>query len=58
MFEITVYYFEQIEAKMILIKLIKNYDFELDSTQKLEAVQFTVIRPFHGTRCFITPRQY
>jgi 3'-phosphoadenosine 5'-phosphosulfate (PAPS) 3'-phosphatase len=43
---------------MILIKLIKNFDFELDSKQRLEAIQFTVIRPIDGTRCFISTRKF
>ena len=38
------------EAKIILIKLIKNFDFELVPNQNLGAVQFATIRPIDGTK--------
>ena len=47
----------KMEAKIILIKLIKNFDFELMPNQNLGAVQFATIRPIDGTKCFIYPRK-
>jgi cytochrome P450 len=45
------------EAKIIMVKLIKNFDFELSPNQSLEAVQYATIRPMDGTKVFITPRK-
>ena len=45
------------EAKIILSKLIKNFDFELIPNQSLKAVQHATIRPRDGTKVFITPRK-
>ena len=45
------------EMKVILTKLIKNFDFELVPGQNLGVdIQFT-LRPIDGTKCFITPRK-
>ncbi len=49
--------FAQMEMKVILTKLIKNFDFELVPDQDLgTTLQFT-LRPTDGTKCFITLRK-
>jgi hypothetical protein len=59
LFIILIYFlmYIKMEAKIILIKLIKNFDFELVPNQNLGAVQFATIRPIDGTKCFIYPRK-
>jgi cholesterol 24(S)-hydroxylase len=47
---------KQIEAKVILIKLIKNFDFVLVPNQSFKVIQYATIRPEDGTKVLITPR--
>ena len=43
--------------KVILSKLIKNFDFRLDENQNLNPVEHLTFRPADGAKCFITQRQ-
>jgi hypothetical protein len=42
--------------KIILTKLIKNFDFRLKENQYLGPVEYTTYRPLEGVQCYITPR--
>ena len=43
--------------KIIIAKLVKNFDFELVPNQNLNPVSFTTLRPIDGTKCFVTQRK-
>ena len=42
--------------KMIVTKLIQNFDFRLKENQELGPVLYTTLRPIDGAQVFITPR--
>lgn len=48
--------FALMEAKVILAKLVKSFDFVLDPTQNFGVRQKTTLTPFDGARCTILPR--
>lgn len=48
--------FAKIEMKIILTKLIKNFDFRLKENQHLGPVEYTTYRPLEGAQCYITTR--
>ena len=43
--------------KILIAKLVKNFDFELVPNQNLNAISHTTLRPIDGAKCFITPRK-
>ena len=43
--------------KLLVAKLIKNFDFELVPGQNLNPVQYITLRPIDGTKCYVTPRK-
>ena len=43
--------------KLLISKLIKNFDFELIPGQELIPLQFLTLRPKDGTKCRVFPRQ-
>ena len=43
--------------KIIIAKLIKNFDFELVANQNLKPTQALTISPIDGTRCRISLRK-
>jgi hypothetical protein len=42
--------------KIILTKLIKNFDFKLVDNQNLAEAEYLTFRPADGAKCYITPR--
>ena len=42
--------------KVILTKLVKNFDFRLKEDQELGPVEYGTFRPIDGVLCYITPR--
>ncbi|XP_064622851.1 cholesterol 24-hydroxylase-like [Lineus longissimus] len=48
--------FAQLEAKIILSKFIREFDFVLDSDQSLEAEQIATLRPKGEVTCFLCER--
>jgi hypothetical protein len=42
--------------KVILTKLVKNFDFRLKEDQDLGPVEYGTFRPIDGVICYITPR--
>ena len=46
----------QMEAKVLLCKLFKNFNFELDMTQSFDVVELTSLRPRGGARVTLTSR--
>ncbi len=42
---------------IILVKLIKNFDFELKQNQNLYPVEYVTFRPADGGLCFISARK-
>jgi hypothetical protein len=44
------------EAKVILAKFIKNFDFKLDETQSFDVKQDSTLKPVDDVRCFLTER--
>nr|ATW72320.1 cytochrome p450 CYP3049E5 [Brachionus calyciflorus] len=49
--------FAKIEGKLILAKIIQNFDFELDPNQSFKVVQHATLRPIDGVKIFLKPRQ-
>jgi len=49
--------FALFEGKVIIVKMIQNFDFELDANQSFKLRQEGTIRPFDGVRCFLKPRK-
>ena len=45
------------EAKILLAKFIKNFDFKLDPNQNFGVKQLTTIRPADGVRLVLTIRE-
>ena len=43
--------------KILISKLIKNFDFNLVPGQNLQPIQFTTLRPTDGTKCYVSPRK-
>nr|UOU03250.1 cytochrome P450 3049E1 [Brachionus rubens] len=48
--------FAKIEGRIILAKLIQNFDFKLDPNQSFDIVQYATIRPVDGVKVFIKSR--
>nr|UOU03255.1 cytochrome P450 3049B1-3 [Brachionus rubens] len=48
--------FSQIETKVLMVKLIQNFDFKLDPTQSFKPVQNSTIGPADRVRCTLTFR--
>ena len=46
----------QMEAKVIMVHLLTNYQLTLSEGYKLEAIQLATLRPKHGVPCTLTPR--
>lgn len=44
------------EMKMVLAKLVQNFDFKLVENQNLNIVQLSTLRPIDGAKCFISSR--
>ena len=42
--------------KIILAKLIQNFDFVLEENQNLWPVEYATFRPADGAKCFVTLR--
>ena len=51
-------FFLKTEMKVLIAKLVKNFDFELVPGQNVAAVNFTTLRPIDGTICTIKPRKF
>ena len=47
----------QFEAKVIIAKLVQNFDFELCPDQSFQVVQDGTIKPKDGVICFVRPRK-
>jgi hypothetical protein len=43
--------------KIIIAKIIKNFDFELVPNQNLSPISFLTIRPVDGAKCYVTQRK-
>lgn len=48
--------FAKMEMKMVLAKLVQNFDFKLVENQNLNIVQLSTLRPIDGAKCFISSR--
>ena len=46
----------KIEGIIMIAKLVQNFDFELDPSQKFIVTQETTLRPKGGVRCFVKLR--
>ena len=44
------------EAKVLMAKILKNFDIRLDMTQNFGVEQALTLRPADGCRCVLTPR--
>ena len=44
------------EAKVLLAKIVKNFDIKLDMNQNFGAQLEFTIKPIDGCRCTLTPR--
>ena len=44
------------EAKVLLTKIVKNFDFELDQNQNFGIKLESTIRPIDGCKCILKPR--
>ena len=44
------------EAKVLIAKIVKNFDIHLDMTQDFGVKQETTLRPNGGCRCTLTTR--
>ena len=44
------------EAKVLLAKIVKNFDIKLDMTQNFGVAQELTLRPIDGCRCTLTTR--
>ena len=42
--------------KILAVKLVKNFNFELVPGQNTNPISFTTLRPIDGTKCFIKTR--
>lgn len=51
------HFFLKTEMKVLIAKLVKNFDFELVPGQNLTAITFTTLRPIDGTICILKPRK-
>jgi cholesterol 24(S)-hydroxylase len=49
--------FAQIEGVILIAKFIQNFDFRLDPTQKFHTADLGTLKPFDGTKCFISLRE-
>ncbi|XP_021351563.1 cholesterol 24-hydroxylase-like [Mizuhopecten yessoensis] len=49
--------FAQIEMKIIIAKILQNFDFELIPGQSCELKDVTLIQPKDGAKCFFRPRR-
>ena len=50
--------FAQLEIKLTLIKLLKNYDvYSKNINEKLEYTEIAARRPKHGIKCFFKKRE-
>ncbi len=49
--------FLKMVGKIIIAKVIKNFDLTLDLSQNLGIIQVATLRPADGAKCFIRPRQ-
>ena len=45
-------------GKIVIAKVVKNFDMTLDMTQNLGIAQVATLRPADGAKCFLTPRQF
>ena len=45
------------EMKILIAKLLKNFDFELVPGQNVNPISYTTLRPIDGTKCFIKQRK-
>ena len=43
--------------KILIVKLVKNFDFKLVPDQNLGQVSMLTLRPIDGAKCFITQRK-
>lgn len=48
----------QMVGKIIIAKIVKNFDITLDMSQNLGVRQVATLRPADNARCFLTPRVY
>ena len=44
------------EAKVLLAKIVKNFDIKLDMHQNFGVKLEATIRPIDGCRCYLSPR--
>ena len=44
--------------KILVVKLVKNFDFELVLSQNTNPISYTTLRPIDGTKCFIKTRLF
>ncbi len=44
--------------KILVSKLIKNFDFDLVPGQNLNPIQFITLRPTDGAKCYVLPRKH
>jgi cytochrome P450 len=44
--------------KILIAKLVKNFDFELVAGQNLKPTSKITLRPVDGAKCFISPRKF
>ncbi len=49
--------FALIEMKVLITKLIKNFDFDLVPGQNLNVISFLTLRPVDGTKVTVIPRK-
>ena len=45
------------EAKVILAKIVKNFDIRLDMNQNFGGKLDVTLRPIDGVRCIFSPRE-
>lgn len=48
--------FAHIEIKVIITKILQNFDFELNPNQSFSSIQAGTLRPKDGTKCYLTQR--
>ena len=51
-------FFFKIEMKIILAKLIKNFDFKLVEDQNFGAVEHLTFQPIDGAKCYVSIRNF
>jgi len=49
--------FAKIEMKIIVTKLVQNFDFRLKENQQLGPILYSTLRPRDGAQVYITPRK-